>query len=25
MPIDLGLTGKSLEDVFWELTAHDHA
>lgn len=25
MPVDLGLTGKSLEDVFWELTAHDHA
>lgn len=25
MPSDLGLTGKSLEDVFWELTAHDHA
>lgn len=25
MPIDLGLTGKSLEDVFWELTAHDLA
>lgn len=25
MPIDLGMTGKSLEDVFWELTAHDHA
>src|SRR5690625_221225 len=23
MPVDLGLTGKSLEDVFWELTAHD--
>lgn len=25
MPSDLGLTGKSLEDVFWEMTAHDHA
>ncbi|HEY4558629.1 MAG TPA: ABC transporter ATP-binding protein [Enteractinococcus sp.] len=25
MPVDLGLTGKSLEDVFMELTAHDHA
>lgn len=25
MPVDMGLTGKSLEDVFWELTAHDHA
>ena len=25
MPVDLGLTGKSLEDVFWELTTHDHA
>lgn len=25
MPSDLGLTGKSLEDVFLELTAHDHA
>ena len=25
MPVDLGLTGKSLEDVFWELTTHDRA
>ena len=25
MPVNLGLKGKSLEDVFWELTAHDHA
>lgn len=25
MPVNLGLTGKSLEDVFWELTAHDNA
>ena len=25
MPMDMGLHSKSLEDVFWELTAHDHA
>ena len=25
MPVDMGLNSKSLEDVFWELTAHDHA
>lgn len=25
MPIDMGLHTKSLEDVFWELNAHDHA
>lgn len=25
MPCDVGMTGKSLEDVFWELTAHDEA
>lgn len=23
MPTDVGMTGKSLEDVFWELTTHD--
>lgn len=25
MPSDVGMTGKSLEDVFWELTTHDEA
>src|SRR5699024_3177320 len=25
MPVEFGLNGKSLEDVFWELTAYDHA
>lgn len=25
MPMDMGLNSKSLEDVFWELTTHDHA
>ena len=25
MPCDFGMSGKSLEDVFWELTAHDEA
>lgn len=25
MPTDVGMTGKSLEDVFWELTTHDEA
>lgn len=25
MPTDMGLSGKSLEDVFWELTTHDKA
>ena len=25
MPCDFGMSGKSLEDVFWELTTHDQA
>lgn len=25
MPTDMGISGKSLEDVFWEMTAHDKA
>lgn len=25
MPVDMGMHSKSLEDVFWELNAHDHA
>src|SRR5690625_1171425 len=25
MPVEMGMNSKSLEDVFWELTAHDHA
>lgn len=25
MPTDMGMSGKSLEDVFWELTTHDKA